>query len=92
MAGEEMNELYEFIRIIMYLVLAVFLIQLGITVRCGRWSIFAIAGQFVLRGMLLFFQVVNPDTYREVNNYFSTPFLVVVLTVVIIDMLHYRKL
>jgi len=85
------NETFEFTRILIYILLAFLLFDLGIIVRAAQLSLFAIALQFITRGMLLFYQIVSPSTYRELNNFISTPSILLVLIAVFINLWILRR-
>ena len=86
-----MNETFEFIRTFIYLFLAIFVFDLGIIVSDARISLFAISFQFLSRAILLFCQVVNPLGYRELNNWISTPAVILVLISVVVNLWILRR-
>ena len=86
-----MNETFELIRTIIFLVLALFVFDLGIIAKAARLSLFAISFQFFTRGLLLFYQVSNPAEYRELNNLISTPAILVVLISVLVNLWIIRR-
>lgn len=86
-----MNETLEFIRTFIYLFLSVFVLDMAIIVRPARLALTAISLQFFIRGWLLFYQVVNPLEYRELNNWISTPSIMLVLLCVAINLWIIRR-
>jgi hypothetical protein len=86
-----MNETLEFVRTLIYLFLSIFVLDLAIIVRVARLALLAIAGQFFLRGLLLFYQVVYPMEYRELNNWVGTPSITIVLLCVALNLWIIRR-
>lgn len=86
-----MNELYLYIRIVLYLLSSVLLVQLGVIIRRGSYAFYVVAAQFILRGALLLFQVSLPAIYQDLNNYVSTPFIFFMLLVIVFELYRNRK-
>ncbi len=85
------NELFEFVRVLIYLSAAYGAFSLGIVQRRLAISFHTIALQFFIRSILLFFQANNLEEYRELNNWLGTPSIIFTTLMIFINLYTIRK-
>jgi len=86
-----MNEILEFARIMVYVLIVYGLILSGLSSKDFRLAFYGIAFHFSVRVFLLLSQINSPDTYRELNNMVSTPSSVIALFLLCINLYRLRR-
>lgn len=85
------NELIEFTRVFIYLFGAWGVFSLGVIKKGLSLSFHAIAFQFFARSILLFFQAINIEDYRELNNWLGTPSIIFTVAMILLNLYQIRK-
>lgn len=87
-----MTNIYEFIRILAYLLGAFGTLNLGVYKREYFIALSAISVQFFLRSILIFLQIINPQDYYFINNLVSTPCTAIMVILVYYNIFRLRKI
>ena len=87
-----MNEhFFEFARILIYMVGAVGVLHLAQKNKDLMLAFIGISIQFFIRSVLLFFQYNDYAEYRELNNWTSTPSILLAVILIYISLYKVRK-
>lgn len=83
--------MFELTRILVFLLGSYGTFTLGLNNKRLRLAFYGIAGQFAIRAFLLFFQFGDYDDYAMLNNYLSTPSVIIAVLLVYINLYILRK-
>ena len=85
------EHILEFSRIMIYLLGAVGLLYLAMINKPLILALLGISFQFALRSVLLFFQYNDYPSYRELNNWTSTPSILFAVILIYMSLYKVRK-